>query len=60
MKELDGNSCLYEKGKYACGILKVKDCNKCKFRVANTQNNYQKYIVDVEKAIDDYKAKHFN
>lgn len=60
MKELDGKSCLYERGKYACGILKIKDCEKCKFKVANTKSNYQKYIIDVEKAIDEYKAKHFN
>ena len=31
MKELDGKGCLYEKSAYVCGILKIKDCNKCKF-----------------------------
>lgn len=59
MKELDGKSCLYEKSKYVCGILKVKACNKCKFRVVNTEENYQKRIVDVEKAIERYKIEHF-
>lgn len=58
MKELDEKKCLYEKSNYVCGILKVKDCNKCKFRVPNTEENYQKKIVQVEKDIDWYKAKH--
>lgn len=58
MKELDGKSCLYEKSKYVCGILKIKDCSNCKFRIANTEENYKKKIIDVEKAIDMYKAKH--
>lgn len=58
MKELDGKSCLYEKSDYVCGILKVKDCKKCKFSVPNTEENYQKKIVQVEKNIDMYKAKH--
>lgn len=40
MKELDGKSCLYEKSNYVCGILKVKDCNKCKFKIPNTEENY--------------------
>lgn len=58
MKELDGKSCLYEKSKYVCGILKVKACNKCKFRAVNTQENYQKKIVEVEEAIEKYKINH--
>ena len=56
--ELDKNSCLYEKSNYVCGILKVKDCNKCKFKIPNTEENYYKKIVQVEKDIDMYKAKH--
>ena len=40
MKELDGKSCLYKKSDYVCGILKVKDCKKCKFCVPNTEENY--------------------
>lgn len=59
MKELDGKSCLYKKSEYVCGILKVKDCYKCKFKVLNTEENYQKKIVDVEKAIEKYQAQHF-
>lgn len=58
MKELDGKSCLYEKSDYVCGILKVKDCEKCKFSVPNTKENYYKKIVQVENDIDMYKAKH--
>ena len=50
MKELDGKYCLYEKSNYVCGILKVK--------VPNTEENYQKKIIQVEKDIDMYKAKH--
>ena len=42
MKELDGKGCLYEKSAYVCGILKIKDCNKCKFKISNTEENYQK------------------
>lgn len=58
MKELDGTKCLYERSNYVCGILKVKDCNKCKFRVSNTEENYLKRIVKVEKEIDMYKENH--
>ena len=58
MKELDGKSCLYKKSDYVCGILKVKDCKKCKFCVPNTEENYQKKIIQVEKDIDMCKAKH--
>ena len=58
MKELDVKSCLYEKSNYVGGILKVKDCNKCKFKIPNTEENYYKKIVQVEKDIDMYKAKH--
>lgn len=55
MKELDGKGCLYEKSAYVCGILKIKDCNKCKFKISNTEENYQKKIIQVEKDIDMYK-----
>ena len=58
MKDHDGKYCLYEKSNYVCGILKVKDCKKCKFKVPNTEENYQKKIIQVEKDIDMYKAKH--
>lgn len=58
MKELDGKSCLFEKSNYVCGILKVKDCKKCKFRVPNTKENYEERIIQVKKDIDMYKAKH--
>lgn len=49
-------SCLYE-NKSKCNILKEKDCKNCSFYKENTKENYQKYIIEVERDIKRYRRK---
>lgn len=49
--------CLYESdtNKKKCNCLKEKNCHNCSFYKENTKENYQKYIVQAEKDIKNYR-----
>lgn len=55
--QVEENDCLFIK-KTNCSILKKRQCEKCKFYVKNTPENYQKYIENVKKDIKDYALYH--
>jgi len=43
--------CLYFENKNKCIALKHKQCNKCSFYKENTKDNFNKFIIKVEKDI---------
>ncbi len=44
-------NCLYLEEKNKCKILKKKECLNCNFYKKNTKQNYNKFIIQVEKDI---------
>lgn len=51
MKDKSISNCLYIKDKNKCNALKLKECNKCSFYKEKTQDNINKFIIQVEKDI---------